>query len=138
VNDENITLYHFTRKKYENAIKQEGITLGGVYVPPFRIYQGYYWLTDDPRFEAQHWATDFTGQCGNRIAVRFTVSVSRRNVLKWNDAARKKFGFSGGDLMAFNLAGGSDGERWYLSATPIRPEAIIAIDYHNAMAPCCS
>jgi hypothetical protein len=31
-------------------------------------------------------------------------------------------GFSGGDLTAFNLAGGSD---------PIRPDAIIAVDYHG-------
>lgn len=125
-----IKLYHFTGSDHAAVIKSEGITKGGVMLPNGRVVWGYIWLTDDPRFSAQHWATNHSGACGDRLEVRFTLSVPIHSVVRWNEAA-KQFQYSKSALIEFNLAGGSDGSHWYLSPYKIPVETITAIDYRS-------
>lgn len=111
-------LYHFTNRECAKRIVREGIAVGGVYLPyedGSRVFRGFLWLTDDPRFTAQHWATNLTGKCGDRTEVRFTIEIPEgSSVIPWNTAARMIFHMSPMDLMLFNLAGHSDGSHWYL------------------------
>ncbi len=111
-------LYHFTNRECARRIAQEGITHGGVYLPysaGSRVFRGFLWLTDDPRFEAQHWATNLSGKCGDRTQVRLTIELPEGTKIKpWNTIARTLFLLSPTDLCAFNLAGHSDGSHWYL------------------------
>lgn len=121
-----IKLYHFTGRDHADLIRREGITKGGVPLPDGRIMWGYIWLTDDPRWSAQHWATNHTGACGDRLEVRFTIEVPRVTVMPWNDVARK-FGYMRDDLTRFNLAGGSDGSHWYICPYGIPVKTITEI-----------
>jgi hypothetical protein len=123
-----MTLYHFTGSDHAEKIKREGITKGGVYIPPHSVKWGYIWLTDDPRFNAQHWATNHSGAYGDRTEVRFTIELDGAFVMPWNIAARKIFGMCKRDLIEFNLAGGSDGAHWYLCPFAIPVAMIKAID----------
>lgn len=124
---EMIKLYHFTGADHAESINREGITKGGVMLPNGRILWGYIWLTDDSRFTAQHWATNHSGKCGDRLEVRFTLSIPRVTIVPWNDAA-KGFMYSRTQLLEFNLAGGSDGSHWYLCPYPITVKMITAVD----------
>lgn len=120
-------LYHFTSKGLAKKIEQEGITLGGLYIPyqdQDIVYKGFIWLTDDPRFNAQHWATNYTGLVGDRVGGRFTVNLPDA-AFPWNYAALHIFQLSRDYLTAFNLAGGSDGEHWYLWHGKIPREWIV-------------
>ena len=108
-------LYHFTSMELSLRIDKEGLTIGGVYLPVRtvgRVYPGFIWLTDDPRFEAQNWATNHTGVVGDRAEVRYTVEVV--GAIPWNEAAKKIFHLPRTFLLQYNLMGGSDGTRWYL------------------------
>lgn len=100
------------------AILRDGITLGGLFLPfrrTPRVYRGFIWLTDDPRFNGQHWASNLTGRCGDRTEVRFTIDVPEsKELAPWNEIARSRFGLQPLDLIMFNLAGNSDGSHWYL------------------------
>jgi hypothetical protein len=123
-----LTLYHFTGADHAEEIKRSGITKGGVYIPPHAVQWGYIWLTDDPRFNAQNWATNHSGACGDRTEVRFTLDIPDNLVMPWNIAARKIFGMCKADLLEFNLAGGSDGSHWYLLRGCVPTCAIKATD----------
>jgi hypothetical protein len=108
-------LYHFTSLELSRRIDKEGLIIGGVYIParPIdRVYPGFIWLTDDPIFKAQNWATNHTGLVGNRTEVRYTVEVT--DAIPWNEAAQKIFNLSRTFLLQYNLMGGSDGTHWYL------------------------
>ncbi len=119
-------LYHFTSTELSWRIDKEGLTIGGVYLPTRpvdRVYPGFIWLTDDPRFEAQNWATNHTGMVGNRTEVRYTVDVV--DVIPWNEAAKKVFHLPRAFLLQYNLMGGSDGTHWYLHKGKISVSQII-------------
>lgn len=92
--------------------------MGGIYLPFGRlthVYRGFIWLTDDPRFNAQHWASNLTGRCGDRTEVRFTIEIPEgKEPAPWNEIARSQFGLKPLDLVMFNLAGNSDGTHWHL------------------------
>jgi hypothetical protein len=119
-------LYHFTARDHAKAIEREGITKGAVYIPP-AMFEGIIWLTDDPRFTAQNWATNYSGQCGDRTEVRFTLDIG--NAVRWNDFALEVLKFRPRKLFDFNLAGGSGGEHWYIARAPIDRRRIIAKVY---------
>ena len=121
-------LYHFTGRDHAQAIEREGITGGAIYFPPHML-RGIGWLTDDPRFEAQNWATNESGFCGDRTEVRFTLDVV--NAIRWNAYASRILLADPRDIRAFNLAGGSDGEHWYIARLPIERERIISVDYRK-------
>jgi len=111
-----LTLYHFTALDHAEAIKRQGITKGGIYLGG-RVFKGYIWLTDDPRFDAQNWATNHSGLCGDRTEVRFTLDLD--TAIPWEHLARGALNMSKADLLAFNLAGGSDGSHWFIARAPI-------------------
>ena len=119
-------LYHFTARDHAKAIEREGITKGAVYIPP-AVFKGIIWLTDDPRFTAQNWATNYSGGCGDRTEVRFTLDIP--NAVKWNGFALEVLKMRQQDIDRFNMAGGSDGEHWYLTHAPIDRRRIIAKVY---------
>lgn len=126
-------LYHFTSKDLAEKIEKEGITLGGVFLPSMvfgggrrlgSVCKGFIWLTDDPRFNAQNWATNHTGLVGDRTEVRFKVDIPF-NVMTWAEAAKKTFKLMRADIAEFNMAGGSDGSHWYLLQGTVLPQWII-------------
>ena len=127
--DDSIILYHFTGRDHVNGIKRTGISQGVVFNGR-RLFKGFIWLTSDSRFEAQNWATNYSGLCGDRTAIRLTVRVPKSRLYHWNREAHF-FGFSEHELYQFNTAGYSDGEAWYLIKAPIPKESIIEIKYRN-------
>jgi hypothetical protein len=116
-----VTLYHFTGLDHAQAIKREGITKGAIYIPG-HILRGYIWLTDDPRFEAQNWATNHSGQCGDRTEARFTLELD--DAIPWAAFARGALNMSRTGLLEFNLAGGSDGSHWFIAKAPLGRDKI--------------
>lgn len=119
-------LYHFTSRELSRRIDKEGLTSGGVYLParPIdRIYSGFIWLTDDPRFEAQNWASNHTGMVGDRTQIRYTIEID--DAVPWNEAAKKIFNLPRTFLLQYNLMGGSDGTHWYLYKGKIPVSQII-------------
>lgn len=112
-------LYHYTGLDHVEGIRRDGLTLG---MPPlwtadgWRVLRGYQWLTDDASWK-QGWATDHSGVCGDRMAVRVAVEVpegEKRSLFRWNVYALAVLGMDRRVLKAFNATGGSDGKSWWV------------------------
>lgn len=114
-----MTLYHYTGLDHVDGILRDGLTMGVLplwTVDGWQLVRGYQWLTDDPGWQ-QGWATNRTGICGDRTAVRVAVEVpesERRNLFRWHLFALAVLRMDRRELQAFNAAGGSDGKSWWV------------------------
>lgn len=111
-------LYHYTSLDRVAAIQREGLTLGVLPVwtsDGWRGVRGYQWLTDDAGWR-HGWATDISGCCGDRTAVRVQVLMpaTARDLFRWNVFALVVLGWSRAELDRFNQAGHSDGKGWWI------------------------
>lgn len=118
-------LYHFTGRDHAEKIKVEGITKGAIFIPPLLYIKNAIWLTDDPRFNAQNWATNNSGLCGDRTEIRFMLEII--GAVRWNDFAKKNIRMTKTMLDDFNLAGASDGAHWFIAKAPISIDKIIEV-----------
>lgn len=118
-------LYHFTSPLHIEDVRREGITLGAV--PMFdgnlRLVPGHQWLTVDPRFDQQHWATRNVVKY-DRAAHRITVKIPRSAgglLTPWAIFAEflVKHGAERQFIQELNSVGGS--EHWYIYSGGIRP-----------------
>ncbi len=116
-------LYHFCEAHTAPLIRREGLTLGCLVWPVdsgFSINRGFQWLTDDPAWQQQGWAT--TRLISNdRTAVRFTVKIPTgdRHLIPWHALARQ-LRFPPEQVRLFDDAGGGGGDHWwcYVGAIP--------------------
>lgn len=114
-------LYHFTSAEHVAAVAKRGLTLGSIPIGDdrrgYRLIYGYQWLTDDPEWHGQGWATSKI-LTEDRTEFRFAVKVPEahtRFLWRWPDVARHVFRFAEDDLAKFNRAGGSpDGMHWWV------------------------
>jgi len=108
-------LYHFTTKLDGEKIIHDGLNRGAIIFPQRPIIQPVIWLTQDSRFNAQHWATNNLGVCGDRTEIRLAVELPNDNKLfRWNLYAKHNLNINSESLRFFNEGGGSDGEAWWI------------------------
>lgn len=121
-----MTLYHFTARRFVDAILREGITRGFVLInfSGLRFTAEYRWLTTNPSF-VQAWA-DGTGRLPyNRNEVRLTVEVPpehERLVHKWSALGP----ILSDEYRALSMLG--DPENWRLFKGSVPPMWITATD----------
>ena len=131
-----IRIYHFTGRDHIAGIRKEGIRAGTVYTPDGNFYRGWTWLTADFRFDAQHWATNRSGMCGDRTEIRIAIQIPQHAIgllVPWSKVYRL-FGISKTDFIGFNLAGCSDGESWFLYRGDIPQEWIVEVVQRESSA----
>ena len=122
-------LYHFCTKATEESIRAEGLTKGVIAWPlehgGYRLIRPVQWLTDEPDPEAQGWATDTLGVCGDRVEVRLSLDMPQSRFLqRWREFARVYLRLSVHDLIHFAEAGGGGDEHWWVYLGEIGPGAI--------------
>lgn len=111
-------LYHFTNRKGWEGIEREGITRG--FIPTRRGMAKGVSLTSDGRREAQHWATNETGACGDRLEYRVSMDLQEGEAfLQFYDFMARILERPRAEAEKLALAGGSDGESWYVAKAPI-------------------
>lgn len=124
-------LYHFTCSHFIDNVRICGLNrgwmcvvtaLGGVKKLPNRV-----WLTKEPSFSAQGWATRNTLTC-DRTEWRLTIDIpeERTGALSWWPEIRRDGRFDREWLDAFEEVGGS--ENWHVFAGVIPRSWITAID----------
>ena len=115
-------LYHFAPAHMVEGIVRHGLTKGGVLSPDQRaIRMGWQWLTDDPSWDAQGWATQHHISY-SRTAARFEVLVpesERSHLHRWVSVA-PLMGYPDWWLDEFHSVGGS--EHWYIFGGQIKPK----------------
>ncbi|HUX12596.1 MAG TPA: hypothetical protein VMW87_06185 [Spirochaetia bacterium] len=127
-----MVLYHFATAQNAKLIKRLGLTKGTLMWP---LRDGRYmkaaplqWLTVDREPARQHWATDRTGTCGNRLEARIAFEIPRLEpgLYRWNEFAIWTLHSSQGDLAEFNSQGGADGSDWYVYVGRIPARRIVS------------
>lgn len=124
-------LYHFTARRFVDAILRDGICRGGVLVSvnPVRIDTAYRWLTTNPDWLAQEWA-EGTGRLPyKRDEARLAVDVpdhAAGNVLTWC--------VSGPIISRYYrlLSGYGDPENWRLYFGNVPSKWITEVEYNPA------
>jgi len=129
-----VRLYHFTAEHLASRVKAEGIILGKVPSYSARtgsvvLHRGFQWLTHEPRFDRQTWATRVFA-AHDRAAVRFEVDIPTRKharLQRWVDVADEMAGDLARDLAS---VGGADA--WWLYQGVI-PRTWLSLETHRLL-----
>ncbi len=116
-----------------NDIRRQGLTRGGILSPDQQaIRTGWRWLTDDPSWDAQGWATQHHISY-SRTAARFEVEIPESELVhlhKWVTAA-PLMGYEAWWLAEFHRVGGA--EHWYIFGGDIKPSWMSKPEYRPAI-----
>jgi len=117
-------LFHFTARKYLQAIQENGISRGSIATSPSEAIQGA-WLTSDPSWTSQEWTR---ASAHDKTQLRITVDIpdDTGKLWHWHDLARElKLDPEWIEILV-SVRGNPD--PWHVFLGVVRPEWIVAVE----------
>lgn len=120
-------LYHFTAKRFVDAIKSDGLTRGVVLktLSPITFMSDWQWLTSNPKWE-QSWAAGTGRLPYKRNEVRLTVVIPSSETERCRPWSQVKFLVD--PSVAQTLSSYGDPENWWLFSGRVDPSWITEIE----------